>query len=191
MSTHTHAHANIAGITLLFVCCCSHPHHPPLHPSVLLLTLIHTQPLLCACTPSLEQTMKQRYCCSIFPFSSALPFSSPLCQSIFNFITLSLSLSPSLSLSLSLSLAPSPSLMPLAFSYIFLYPAVFPLSLPISVQAQDFYVEMKWEFTSWGESSHCITPVGKAVQHRPVRTNHVIVLPLGLKKAVCSCSTGH
>ena len=72
--------------------------------------------------------------------------------------------------------------MPLAFSYIFFYPAVFLLSLPLSVQAQDFYVEMKWEFTSWGESSHCITPVGKAVQHRPVRTNHVIVSLWGWRR---------
>lgn len=50
---------------------------------------------------------------------------------------------------MSACLVNSVKLILLAFSYPFLCSVVF--------QAQDFYVEMKWEFTSWGDLSLCIT----------------------------------
>lgn len=53
--------------------------------------------------------------------------------------------------------------------------SLLPLSLSLSAQAQDFYVEMKWEFTSWGESRFCIIRAVKAFQSWSVRTNHVII----------------
>ncbi|XP_044057336.1 ankyrin repeat domain-containing protein 13B isoform X2 [Siniperca chuatsi] len=95
--------------------------------------------------PSLEQTMRRHHCiCSLSIFSSTLLFSS---LSVYPSLNSSLSISPTLSLYL--PLYQCPLLSHLSPRSPCPSPRLFILSLPLSVQAQDFYVEMKWEFTSW------------------------------------------
>lgn len=64
------------------------------------------------------------------------------------------------------------SSMLLAFSFVSFCLFFFTFISLVSVQAQDFYVEMKWEFTSWGESTLCILRVKLS------KANHLQVISL-------------
>lgn len=114
--------------------------------------------------PCLEQTVKQ----------SHYIYSIPLLFFDFDVPALSLytSLISSHFLSVSLSLS---SILRQLHICLLLPSYLTPLSLSLSLQAQDFYVEMKWEFTSWGDLSVFIIPVCRAAQFQSFRANHLII----------------
>lgn len=138
---------------------------PSLHPSLLLLTHTHTHmQTFPVSSPFIFGTdIPAAFICFTSFFSLLLHIGILLPLLIFNFITLHNS--PSVSSSLS---------MLSVFSFLFLSLSVSALLLHPK-QAQDFYVEMKWEFTSWGESSPCVQWSSKS-QYQPVRSINFIRL---------------
>lgn len=114
--------------------------------------------------PCLEQTAKQSH----YIYSIHLLF--------FNFAVPALSLHTSLISSHFLSVCLSLSSILRQLRLCLLLPSYLTsLSLSLCLQAQDFYVEMKWEFTSWGDLSIFIIPVCRVAQFQSFRANHFII----------------